>query len=116
MGGLPLIHSAATIDRPIRAAILVDVALPGPGMMKVPPYGGHCLYPTLEAALGRFRLSPLQRFENRWIAQYLGRLANQEVVEDDGTAQVAGMLDPTLVGQSDGRRVGKKWERAWRYR
>lgn len=98
MGGMPLIHSASTIDRPIRAAILVDVALPGPEMISVPSYPGHRMYSTQEAALGRFRLSPLQPCANRWIAEYLGRMAIKEVAGADGASQWTWRFDPKLWG------------------
>ena len=99
MGGLPLIHAAAAMDRPIRAAVLVDVSLPGPEMLPVPPYSSHRLYDSLEQALSRFRLSPPQPFDHPWLADYLGRLALKEVVAPDGTAKWTWRFDPKLWEQ-----------------
>lgn len=99
MGGLPLIHSAAKIDRPIRAAILVDAGLPGANThIVIPDYKGHRLYPTAEAALARFRLSPPQPCANRWIAEYVARMAIRETVDDAGNKGWTWRFDPKLWG------------------
>lgn len=113
MGGVPVIHSAATSDRSIRAAILVDVALPGPEMMTIPPYGEHRLYPTREAALARFRLSPMQPCEHLWIIEYLARMAIKEVVAADGTVQWTWRFDPRLWSAVD---FGDIWDEFARMR
>jgi len=98
MGGLPVIHSAVHIDRPMRAAILVDSGLPGVSNFKIPDYAGHRLYPTKEAAMSRFRLSPVQPCENRWIAEYLGRMAIRETSDEDGNSGWSWRFDPKLWG------------------
>lgn len=98
MGGLPLIHSAARLDRPIRGAILVDVGLPGIEDIMIPPYGGHRLYPSQDAAVQRFRLSPPQPCENRWILEHLARDAVRPVTGPDGTTGWSWRFDPKLWG------------------
>jgi pimeloyl-ACP methyl ester carboxylesterase len=101
MGGLPLIHSAAVMDRPIRAGILVDVGLPGEQMISVGDYNHHRLYPSEEAALGRFRLSPPQPCANGWIAEYLARGGIREQIDADGERTWTWRFDPRLWKQID---------------
>lgn len=98
MGGLPLIHSAARMHRPIGAAILVDVGLPGIEDVIIPPYAGHRLYPSEDAAVQRFRLSPPQPCENRWILEYLAREAVHHVTDADGAEGWSWRFDPILWG------------------
>lgn len=98
MGGLPLIHSAARIDRPIRAGILIDVGLPGVDDITIPPYAGHRLYASEEAATGRFRLSPVQPCENRWVLDYLARMAVKPATDLDGASGWSWRFDPALWG------------------
>lgn len=105
MGGLPTIHSSAVLGKPMRAAVLVDVALPGPGV-EPPAYSGHRLYPTLEAALARFRLAPPQPCENRWIAEYLGRMAVKQVQGPDGQQAWTWKFDAALWNQIE---LGDIW-------
>lgn len=97
MGGLPVIHAAAHMELPIRAAVLVDVGLPGvDNGIAIPKYNGHRLYPSVEAALGRFRLAPPQPCANRWIAEYLGRMAICEARDAAGNAGWSWRFDPKL--------------------
>ncbi|ODP38441.1 alpha/beta fold hydrolase [Sphingomonas turrisvirgatae] len=99
MGGLPVIHAGAKVDRPIRAAVLIDVGLPGIDTgIAIPEYKGHRLYPSVEAALGRFRLAPPQPCANRWIAEYLGRMAVQPAHDAAGNAGWSWRFDPRLWG------------------
>jgi pimeloyl-ACP methyl ester carboxylesterase len=105
MGGVAAIHAAAAVDRPLRAAVLIDVALPGPVTFKVSPYRGHRSYPSFGAALGRFRLTPSQPCGNAWIAEYLGRMAIRETAAGDEPSWTW-RFDPRLT---DGIDYGDIW-------
>lgn len=98
MGGLPLIYSAARTDRPIRGGILVDVGFPGVTDIVIPPYSGHRLYPSEAAAVARFRLSPMQPCEHRWLLEDLARMAVRPVTNEAGEAGWSWRFDPALWG------------------
>lgn len=73
LGGLPVLRILAEFPDRARAGILVDAGLPGPEMVAIPPTPGQRIYPTVAAALDRFRLSPAQPCENLYIADHLAR-------------------------------------------
>ena len=102
MGGFPAIL-AATSDWPVRALIMVDVALAGVQPIDVKPYSGHQIYATREAALARFRLAPAQPCENRFILRHLAKMAIQPSAEGGWTWR----FDPALWSKID---FGGVWE------
>lgn len=111
LGGAAAIHAAAYGDRSIRAAILVDVALPF-GELDVPVRNVHRIYDTQDAAVRRFRLSPPQaEVRNRQILEYLARLAIRpaspdelaDAGRDDGWTW---RFDPKMFGRIE---IGNVW-------
>lgn len=101
-GGMPVLGLAARFPEMLRAAIIVDVALPGPEMNAKPPRHTGRTYPTLPEALDRFRLSPPQPCANLYIADYIARLG--VVRRDDGS--FAWRFDPRLMERRD---FGDSW-------
>ncbi len=85
-GSRPLIHAMAEPDLAPRAGIILDAALwvqPPPRERRREPKA-HRTYPSLEAALARFRLMPYQTCENAFILDYIARQSLVEVGEDAG--------------------------------
>lgn len=101
-GGMPVFGLAARFPERLRAAIVVDTGLPGPEMTAKPPRHTGRTYPSLSAALDRFRLSPPQPCENIYIADYIARLG--VIRRDDGN--FAWRFDPRLM---EARDLGDSW-------
>jgi pimeloyl-ACP methyl ester carboxylesterase len=87
-GGFPAIACAARGGERLRAVILVDVPLMSSAQRKArdhrprstrPPQPNR-VYPTLDAAVRRFRFAPPQPCENRYIADYIARTSLQEIL------------------------------------
>lgn len=80
-GGAPTIACAARFGERLRAAIALDTPIWSPEMRKAregrrgPPREpkAHNVYPTLEAALLRFRFLPAQPVANDFIAHHIAR-------------------------------------------
>ncbi|WP_188609649.1 alpha/beta fold hydrolase [Chelatococcus reniformis] len=80
-GGTPLIACAARHGERLKAAVVVDTPIMSPqvrrerrarrGEPREPR--AHQIYPTLEAALARFRFQPPQPCEHPYIADHIGR-------------------------------------------
>ncbi|WP_157220212.1 alpha/beta fold hydrolase [Flavisphingomonas formosensis] len=102
MGGFPAILAGAS-DWPVRALILVDVALPGVQPIEVKPYSGHHIYESREAALARFRLAPAQPCENDFLLRHLGEMAIKPIEGGGWTWR----FDPDLWSRID---FGGAWE------
>lgn len=84
-GGLPVLHCASRSTLSVKAAIIVDTVpqlfvqtLATESYRRGSP---HKVYPTLEAALARFRFAPQQTCENLYIADFLARSALRKDVE-----------------------------------
>jgi len=98
-GGFPLLACAARRGEELRAAIVVDTPLLPPERVKEQrermvrsgmPSPGR-VYPTLAAALARFRLLPSQPCENLFIVDFIARTSLREA--DGGFAW---RFDPLL--------------------
>ncbi|MDE1145102.1 MAG: alpha/beta hydrolase [Azospirillaceae bacterium] len=81
MGGMSVLHLAAQDDRPIRAGIIIDTALPGPELVAPVPRAVQRFYPDKDTGLARFRLSPPQPCANAWVMDHL---ADQSLREEPG--------------------------------
>lgn len=97
-GGFPLMAAAAGYGERLRAAVLVDTPIHPPEReaehRRARPRP-HRVYPTLAAALARFRFAPPQRCDNLYIADFIARRSLAQV---DGGWRWA--FDPSLRAQS----------------
>lgn len=79
-GGFPTLLAAAEQGERLAGAITVDSPVPPPGReWSGPTQRAHRIYPTLEAALARFRLAPMQPCENLYIADFIARRSLRQV-------------------------------------
>jgi pimeloyl-ACP methyl ester carboxylesterase len=82
-GGFPTLYCAAEHADRLRGAILIDSSIQPPEKRwRGPPSrpdAANKVYPTLEAALARFRLAPPQGCENLYIADHIARGSLKEV-------------------------------------
>jgi pimeloyl-ACP methyl ester carboxylesterase len=86
-GGFPLIGCAARRGKDLRAAIVVDTPFLPPERVKEHRerrarrgYGSPTqIYPTLAAALARFRLLPAQPCDNLFIVDFIARMSLKEI-------------------------------------
>ncbi len=89
-GGRIALSLLANNPEPFGAAVIVDPPVfapdrptkPGPGDSEPKP---HRIYPTLAAALARFRFLPAQPCANLYIADHIARLSLREVPEGGWT-------------------------------
>lgn len=84
-GGYPLMACASRHGGRLRAAVMVDTPVTDPasgGENRRPPNAPmkpHRVYPTIEAALARFRFAPTQGCDNLYIADLIARRSIKEV-------------------------------------
>ncbi len=75
-GGGVAAFMASKVGERFSGVIVLDAGVRPPGMRwKGPPRGAvpNRVYPTLETALGRFRLAPSQRCENLYLLDFIAR-------------------------------------------
>jgi pimeloyl-ACP methyl ester carboxylesterase len=105
-GSRPLLHAAADPALAPRLAIVLDSALALPGAPL--PAGRarearpHRVYPSLEAALARFRLMPYQPCENLFILDHIARQSLHRVQDDAGAQGWTWRFDPFLFPKVSG--------------
>jgi len=111
-GGAQVFYAAMNYPEWMRAAILVDTGFGGP-----PPASEgfrqpqartqpNRVYPTLAAALGRFRFMPPQGCSNLYIADFIARRSLKRVPLPEGEGEGGGegwtwRFDPMLWGKLD---------------
>lgn len=86
-GGFPLMGCASRHGDRLQAAVMVDTPVRSPeqeaarrGQRRIDEPGRpHRVYPTLEAALGRFRFAPEQPCETLYIADFIARTSLKQV-------------------------------------
>ena len=81
-GGFVTMMCGAKHGRRLAGTILVDSPVNPPGRPGGPPHREmrpHRVYPTLTAALARFRLAPEQKCENHYLIDYVARRSLKEV-------------------------------------
>lgn len=82
-GGFIMMAAAARFGERFRATVIVDTPFRAPGEAGGRPNAGeprpHQVYPTLAAALARFRFAPPQGCENPYIADAIARRSLVEV-------------------------------------
>jgi pimeloyl-ACP methyl ester carboxylesterase len=97
-GGAQVFYTAATYPEHMRAAVLVDCGLSGPPpeaqermqrraeMARIDPESlASRVYPTLTAALARFRLMPPQTAEAIYVVDFIARHALRQAPMKDGS-------------------------------
>jgi len=106
-GGSQVFYAARKYPQWMQAAILVDTGFGGP-----PPAAEgfrqpqtrtqpNRVYPTLEAALGRFRFMPPQGCSNPYIADFIARRSLKRAPMEDGGEGWTWRFDPFLWGKLD---------------
>jgi pimeloyl-ACP methyl ester carboxylesterase len=81
-GGFVTILTGATYGERLSGVVIVDSPVNPPGAPDRRPSRQarpHRMYPTLEAALARFRLMPPQLCDNHYLIDYVGRHSLREV-------------------------------------
>lgn len=92
-GGLAALQAAHLHGDRFAAAVIVDT-LVIPAGMKLPPYRGHRVYPTLAEALARFRFAPPQPTAHRFLVDLIARSSVHEV-----PGGWSWRFDPALFGK-----------------
>ena len=97
---------AAAHGERLKASIIVDSGARPPEMQwRGPPRRSqpNRVYPTLEAALARFRLMPPQDCQNHFIVDYIAREALHPAPLDDGSGQMGWTwrFDPFIWSKMD---------------
>ncbi|HEY8614932.1 alpha/beta hydrolase [Phenylobacterium sp.] len=120
-GGGQVFYAAARKPQNMRAAILVDTGFGGPPpeaeaerkrrmeQVRNIPTGDRPsrIYPTLEAALARFRLMPPQPAENAYIADFIARRSLKRAPLPDGSGEGwTWRFDPTMWEKLDRTGMG----------
>lgn len=87
-GGFPMMAAVHTQGERFAAAVIIDTPFRAPGEPGGRPPNAtnrpHRVYPTLAAALARFRFAPVQGCPNPFIADYIARKSLVEVDARDG--------------------------------
>lgn len=105
-GGSQVLHAAVRYPEWMRAAILVDTGFgPPPAaegfrqpQMRTQP---NRVYPTLQAALARFRFMPPQGCSNPYIADFIARRSLKRAPLPEGGEGWTWRFDPFLWGKLD---------------
>jgi pimeloyl-ACP methyl ester carboxylesterase len=81
-GGFITILTGALYGERLAGTVIVDSPVNPPERPGGPPdreFRAHRIYPTIEEAMGRFRLAPPQPCENRYIVDYIARHSLKQV-------------------------------------
>ena len=106
-GGSQVFYAARKYPEWMSSAILVDTGFGGPPpategfrqpQMRTQP---NRVYPTMEAALGRFRFMPPQGCSNLYIADFIARRSLKRAPMEDGGEGWTWRFDPFLWGKLD---------------
>src|ERR1700736_3036825 len=84
-GGLMLVAATAAFGERLKCAVVVDSYMRPDGQWHLPPSSRRALpvYPSLEAALARFRFAPPQACTNLFIADHIARGSLKPVPSQD---------------------------------
>ena len=105
-GGFVNLLVAAEHGARLGGTITVDTRINPPGGEQMGPPTrpmGTRVYPSLEAALARFRLAPPQPCENHYILDYIARHSLKEGTGDRGESGWGWKFDPGIWRHYDGR-------------
>ncbi len=98
-GGFVTILTGAEYGDRFTGVVIVDTPVNPPDRPRrgPPKVGGGKVYPTLEAALARFRLAPPQPCENHYIMDYIARASLGKKMAEDGSGEGWGWkFDPAI--------------------
>ncbi|HVY90775.1 MAG TPA: alpha/beta hydrolase, partial [Hyphomonadaceae bacterium] len=99
-GGFVTILTGAKYGDRLTGIVIVDSPVNPPDRPRRGPPGnvrGNKVYPTLEKALSRFRLAPLQPCENHYILDYIARWSLRKAPMADGSGDGwAWKFDPSI--------------------
>jgi pimeloyl-ACP methyl ester carboxylesterase len=106
-GGSQVFYAARAYPEWMSGALLIDTGFGGPPpategfrqpQMRTQP---NRVYPTLEAALARFRFMPPQGCSNPYIADFIARRSLKPAKTEDGADGWTWRFDPLLWGKLD---------------
>jgi len=103
-GGFVTLHTAAKHSARFGGVVIVDSPVhPPEHNHSGPPRGARAnkVYPTLEAALARFRLAPPQPCENHYAMDYIARYSLKEVATEEVEAGWVWKFDPSIWRRFD---------------
>jgi len=106
-GGAQVFYAARSHPEWMSGALLIDTGFGGPPPategFRQPQERTHPnrVYPTLEAALARFRFMPLQGCSNFYIADFIARRSLKPAKTEDGAEGWTWRFDPFLWGKLD---------------
>jgi len=103
-GGFVTLNTAAKYGARFGGVVIVDSPVhPPEHTHSGPPRGARAnkVYPTLEAALARFRLAPPQPCENHYAMDYIARHSLKEVSGEDGESGWVWKFDPSIWQRFD---------------
>lgn len=107
-GGFITLHTAGLNADCFSGVIIVDSGLrPPEDEWEGPPIRsrGHRPYATLEAALGRFRLAPIQPCENHYIVDYIARHSLKQIENEAGQTGWVWKFDPKIFTRFEFRNM-----------
>jgi len=98
-GGFVTILAGALYGERLAGTVIVDSPVNPPDRQGGPPdrvIKPHHIYPTLAAALARFRLMPPQTSENLYLVDWVARNSLKEVAQQDGEPGFTWKFDPAI--------------------
>lgn len=109
-GGVCGVFAAHLFAECVSGLIIVDTPITPPdrpyprGPRESRP---HRIYPTLEEALGRFRLAPPQPCENVWLVDYIARTSLRAVTDPQGRPGFTWKFDPGIYNRAPSGELGE---------
>jgi pimeloyl-ACP methyl ester carboxylesterase len=97
-GGFVTMLTGALHGARLGGTVIVDSPV-NPGRQGGPPrreIKPHRVYPTMAAALARFRLMPPQTCDNLYIVDWVGRRSLKEALQDNGAPGFTWKFDPAI--------------------
>jgi pimeloyl-ACP methyl ester carboxylesterase len=98
-GGFVTILAGALYGERLAGTVIVDSPVNPPERQGQPPertIKPHHVYPSLAAALARFRLMPPQTSENLYLVDWVGRRSLKEVPQENGQIGFTWKFDPAI--------------------
>jgi pimeloyl-ACP methyl ester carboxylesterase len=98
-GGFVTMLTAALYGERLAGTVIVDSPVNPPGRPGGPPkreHRPHRVYPTMAAALARFRLMPPQDCDNLYLVDWVGRHSLKAVARENGEDGFTWKFDPAI--------------------